>query len=311
MSGIGGRMRGRGACCVFVVLVACLNLVQTEITTEPTLLTTETTITTSDFSTTEFSDSPSTRDFATTTNSPETTPEETTNDVPTTVYHKLLNTRSVSLGIVVQEVNWNVTVSWANSSQDSSYSYNVTVKCVEEMEKAECGCLQCEDFHETTKKNYMSFKLRPATNYSIEVINLNSTHNESVFHATRPEEVLRFPNVTTSVKRKSVDFQWKINCPYTVPGTYSILFNGTPTTPETANCSHKVHITGLKPYTNYTYWQQYLGENCTSKDCPGESSVTPAVGDGNTVNVPSNSCLCIPDYFETLPGGKIKALHDN
>ncbi|XP_047474486.1 receptor-type tyrosine-protein phosphatase F-like isoform X2 [Penaeus chinensis] len=298
MSGIGGRMGEQGAYCVLVVFVACLNLVQTEITTEPTLLTTDQTITISDFSTTEFSDFPSTKDFAMTTNSAETTSEETTIDVQTTtVYHRPLTVRSVSLDIEVKEVNWNVTVSWANSSEDSNYSYNVTVKCVDETEKkAKCGCLKCEEFHETTEKDYISFVLRPATNYSIEVIDLNSTHNGSVFYRTRPEEVLHFPNVTLSTKRKSVDFEWKINCPYTVPATYSILFNGTSITPKTGNCSHKVHIPGLKPFTNYTYWLQCLGEkNCPIKDCPGESSVTPAI------NVPSGSCQGISNDFRTLP----------
>lgn len=40
-------------------------------------------------------------------------------------------------------------------------------------------------------------------------------------------EVLQLPSVNATENKTSVDLQWAIDCPYTVPGNYSIFFNGT------------------------------------------------------------------------------------
>ncbi|ROT82694.1 hypothetical protein C7M84_024170 [Penaeus vannamei] len=226
MLGTSGRMGLQGSCLGFVYLVAYLTLVQTQATTEPTLSATFPTDTTTPE---EFSESSTTEDFATTTDSAGTTPADTTFDDPaTTANYRSLNTRSLSFNIKFEEEDRNVTVSWTNISPNSSNSYNVTVHCAEETEaETECGCEKCEEIHETTENTFLTFRARPDTNYSIEVVDLDSNYSERVFNRTRPLKVLQLPSVNATENKTSVDLQWAIDCPYTVPGNYSIFFNGT------------------------------------------------------------------------------------
>lgn len=302
MLGTSGRMGLQRGCLGFVYLVAYLTLVQTQATTEPPTL--SATFPTDTTTPEEFSESSTTEDFATTTDSAGTTPADTTFDDPaTTANYRSLNTRSLSFNIKFEEEDRNVTVSWTNISPNSSNSYNVTVHCAEETEaETECGCEKCEEIHETTENTFLTFRARPDTNYSIEVVDLDSNYSERVFNRTRPLKVLQLPSVNATENKTSVDLQWAIDCPYTVPGNYSIFFNGTTIEPKINNCSHQVRIPRLSPYTNYTYRLQYFNEKCTSQVCPREPSASSSDGDGSTTNEPSpGSCLCMWDSFMTLP----------
>ncbi|XP_042882627.1 receptor-type tyrosine-protein phosphatase delta-like isoform X2 [Penaeus japonicus] len=189
-------------------------------------------------------------------------------------------------------------VTWKATPKDSSY--NVTVKC-EKIKKAmeECGCKKCKEFHRTTTDSSFSFETRPNTLYFIEVVDLQTGLAGNVSNRTQPAAV-HLPNVTIESKENSVDLQWNVNCPYTVPGNYSIFFNETTIVPKKTDCSYKLGIQELSPYKNYTYRLQYFSEKCSSKDCPEETSVPSSSIDKTATSDPSSaSCLCKTNRFMT------------